>query len=599
MDEAMLRFVLRMLERDLREHFDEAAEPIWLFHPLDFLGRIARPELLAILGAEAGGELEQLITAVACSRLRTNNRCCDHVLESARRVLILMGGEGITTLIKQELESEHFWIRHGGLKWAPVRADDGIVERLAAIARRQVPRDANGEPESNSYQEFYGATTALAALGADTALIESLAHSGMAEVPVDLAELRAHCGPMPKALTDQALQTLQSSAPSEDSLLSALVIAWLSGDVDFIPLVREVLEPAYPEGRVAAYGCMALQALGDSSNDFAQLALRLAYAHTKVNSRWGLNALLTLGDRGLELLGTWLKGRSAVERTDHDVLVIRALYGNPATRKLSVDAAVDFCLHGRLLLDGPYDIAAEAGEPALRNQILDKAFAARSVMTTQPLRAIEGLAKFDATRALEAIELGLQPDPKIERELCRLLISIALGAAGTKLIDVAVSVERKSLRRAAGRALRRLDPEGVSRLIIERTSGSASERKAVAELSGWLPIPAVADALGYLADHDSTMEVTHAALAALEHHRRETSVRALLAAFPTATPEQQWSLLVAILEAADPYLLTDREDPLWLDRILSDNVPAAFKHHTESVLRQRKQKENGSSWPAG
>ena len=384
--------------------------------------------------------------------------------------------------------------------------------------------------------------------------------------------------------------------PSEDALLIALVIAWLSDDVDLIPVVRAVFERADPEGQVAANACIALQALGDSSNDFAQLVQRLV--HTEANSTWGLNALLTLGDRGPELLGTWLKGRSAVERTDHGVLAIRALYGNPATRKLSVDAAVDLCLHGRLLLDGPYDIAAEAGEPALREQILDKAFAARSVVTTQPLRAIEGLAKFDATRALEAIEFGLQFHPKIERELCRLLVSIALGAAGTKLIDVAVSVERKSLRRAAGRALRRLDPEGVSRLIIERTSGSASERKAVAELSGWLLIPAVADALGHLADHDSTMKVRHAALAALDHHRREISVHALFAAFPTATPERQWSLLVAILEAADPYLLTDREDPLWLGRILSDDVPAAFKHHAKSVLRQRKQKENGSSWPA-
>ncbi|HSE90341.1 MAG TPA: hypothetical protein VLJ79_29300 [Candidatus Binatia bacterium] len=45
------------------------------------------------------------------------------------------------------------------------------------------------------------------------------------------------------------------------------------------------------------------------------------------------------------------------------------------------------------------------------------------------------------------------------------------------------------------------------------------------------------------------------------------------------------------MEVADPYLLTDREDPLWLGRILSDNVPAAFEHYANSVLRQRKQNE--------
>ena len=119
MDEAILRFVLRALENDLRERLDEAlvGDPFWLYYPLDFLGRVSHPELLVILQAKAGSELEGMITAVACSRLRTNSNIRDSIRENARRVLILMSGEGITTLIKQELESEHFWVRHGGLNW--------------------------------------------------------------------------------------------------------------------------------------------------------------------------------------------------------------------------------------------------------------------------------------------------------------------------------------------------------------------------------------------------------------------------------------------------------------------------------------------------
>jgi hypothetical protein len=102
MDEAMLRWVLRELTKDLRDRLDEAIarDPNWLYHPLDFLGRIAHPELLAILQAEAGGELERMLIAVACSRLNTNNNYRDHIREDARRILILMGGNGITTLIK-------------------------------------------------------------------------------------------------------------------------------------------------------------------------------------------------------------------------------------------------------------------------------------------------------------------------------------------------------------------------------------------------------------------------------------------------------------------------------------------------------------------
>ncbi|MBI4133017.1 hypothetical protein HY478_00225 [Candidatus Uhrbacteria bacterium] len=592
LDEATLRFLLRALETDLHEHLDDAiaGDPIWLFHPLDFVGRIARPDLLTIIEAEVGSELERMITTVACSRLRNNSNYSDHVRESARRVLILMGGEGITKLINRELQSEHFWVRHGGLNCAFMRADEGIIERLTAIARRPIPRDDRGEPESNPYMEFYQAITALAALGCDAALVEILWNSGMAEVPINLADLRAHRGPMQKTLTARALKTMESASSAEDALVTALVISWLSGDADLIPAVRSILERAEPESRAAGYACIALQELGDQSEDFVRLAARLV--QTKANATSGMNALIKLGERGVTMLGNWLKGRSSSEPAEIDVWAIRALYDRAATRKLAIDIAVDRCVQERFMQNAPYDIAAEAGEPSVREQILDKAYSGRSFMTTLPLRAIEGLAKFDVTRAIEAIEIGLHTHSKIERDLCRLLVRIAPEAAATKLINAATSIDRDSLRRAVGRELRRLDPTIVALLVSGRLSGSSFERKAIAEVAGWLPMPAIAEALGHLADNDSAREARYSALAALDRHRREESTRALLAAFPLAGSERRWSLLIAILELADPYLLTDREDPLWLGQILTDNVPAAFAEHAESVLRQRKQKEN-------
>ena len=590
-DEAMLRFLLRTLGNDLRKHLGGGfgKDQVWLYHPLDFLGRVTRPDLLAIYEAEVDGELETMIAAVACSRLCTNSNFRDHIRESARRVLILMGGKGITTMLKRELESEHFWVRHGGLNWAAVR-DDGIVERLTAIASRPVPQDADENMKSQYSREFRQSTRALAALGADSALVEILETSGVVEVPSDLAWIRAHRGPMPKALTDQALQTIQSAAPSEVLLLNALVVAWLSDDADLILPVRAILEKADKEGRIAAHACIALQALGDSSDDFAQLASSLL--RTRANSAWGLQALVSMGNQGSNLLANWLESRPQLKGNDLDCRVIRVLYDNPATRNLSVEAAVDRCEGRNFMLDNLYDIAAEASDTALRERILDKAFSARYFVTTQPLIAIKGLAKFDVRRAVEAIELGFHLHPKIERQLCHLLIRIAPETAAKQLIDSVLSIERESFRGAAGRALRRLDSGNVSSLVIERMSGLVSERKVAAELAGWLPTSAISHALGRLADHESTIEVRIAALSALERHRREAIVRALLAAFPTGSPERRWSLLVAILEAGDPHLLTDCKDPLWLGNILSDDVPAAFAHHANSVLRQRKQQKD-------
>ena len=169
---------------------------------------------------------------------------------------------------------------------------------------------------------------------------------------------------------------------------------------------------------------------------------------------------------------------------------------------------------------------------------------------------------------------------------------ISPETVATQLIDAVLSIEWESFRYAVGRALRRLEPGGVSRLLVERMSGLVSERKAAEDIAGWLPTSEISNAHDGLADRDNANEVRYAALSALDRHRCERSVRALLAAFPTGTLERRWSLLVAILEAGDAHLLTDGEDLLWLGKVLSDDIPAAFEHHANSVLLQRKQQED-------
>ena len=447
LDEDTLRFVLRTLETDLHNHRESfAKEPSILNNPLEFLGRISCPKLLKILQAEAGGELERLIVEVAFSRLHTNSNIFDYIRENARRILILIGGQGITTLINRELASEHFRVRYGGLKWAFVRADDCTIKQLAAIARRPIPHDANGQPKSGPCQEFRQSITALAALGADSVLVEILMQTSVVDVsiPMDLADLRAHCGPMQNTLTNSVLGLLQDPASPEDLQLTSLVIARLSGDADFIPTVRTVLERSDPESQIAKYACIALQQLGDQSDDFARLVERLT--QTKENAEWGrgLNALMGLGNRGLEILQNWIQNQSPTEVTRNSDYVIRTLYHHAKTRQFAVDAAVSRCPNGGFTHYPLYDIAAESDNPDLRKQILEVAFAEHPYVIMEPLRAIQGLAKFDVTRAIEAIERGLQFYPKIERDLCLLLVRIAPETAAEKLLD-AIIVDRKKV----------------------------------------------------------------------------------------------------------------------------------------------------------
>jgi hypothetical protein len=591
LDPAMLQYFLRNLENELRARLEAAVkeDPGWLHHSLDFLGRVARPELLTLLRGEAGSELERMIADVACSRVQHAGGYRDHVRENARRVLTLIGGNGITTLVNHELDSDSFWGRHGGLRWAYVRPDQHTRKQLAAIAAREFSRGEDANADSNGYQEFYDAMKALGAIGADAALVEATWAQGKSELPTAVAELRSHNGPMEKHLTARAAEVLASNVPvEEDTLATALVTVWMSGDPDFIPAVRGIFARKKAESRIAGLACMVLRDLGDRSSDFAQQAAALL--PTEKNNWIGITALLNLREHGLTLLADWLKNRVEIDKHQHDVAAIRALYNNAATRKAAIDLAVSRSRRPSAFLDALHDIAAEANDVGVREQILDKAFAGRAFVVTEPLRAIEGLAKFDSARAIEAIEHGLHNIPAIERELCRLLVRIAPELAASKLIDAAVEIDRDSLRNAVGQALRALDRAAIEPLVIARAMAASKARKAIAEIAGWLPLPAIEAALRDLADHDEAVEVQHSAQIALDRHAQEKTGRDLIAAFARADPSERWPLFIALLELVNPYLLTMRDDPLWLGQILTESVPEIFAHHAEQEIRQRKQK---------
>ena len=65
---------------------------------------------------------------------------------------------------------------------------------------------------------------------------------------------------------------------------------------------------------------------------------------------------------------------------------------------------------------------------------------------------------------------------------------------------------------------------------------------------------------------------------ALLRRRDEEEVCRLMSVFRSADSNQQWSLLEAIIELCDPYLLNNRKDPLWLGQILEEAEILLVKH---------------------
>ena len=591
LDGETLDLVLHTRERQFREHLDEITtrDLPWPLFPLRFLGRMCRPCTLRRLNDEAGGAFEAAIVELARSRLRGNSRVQDHILEAARLALVLIGGRGFTELINRELESKHFWVRHGGLNWARVRGNERTVELLAAIARRPIPRDANGEPNRDAWQEFHHATVALAVLGGDKILTEVLCSLGFVDVLLPLADCRAHRGPMPKSLTARAVEAIRNSDTPDETLWGALAVAWLSGDADLIPDVRSVLDRVEPESEAASRACIALQNLGDQSPEFARAAERLAF--TKKNGQQGLDALIGLGGEGVEGLKRWLHEAGDADRVNQGGFVIRALHAKEEGRDDAIEAAADLCRRNRMFLRPLYEIAAESSDRTVREKVLEEAFTESAAVVQAPLDAMPGLAKFDAVRAAEAVEVGLSNHPKIGRELCGLLVQLGSEGAAEKLVSAAIAGERESLSDAVGRALRLVNESIVADAIVKCLRGTETERLTACRIAGWLPFATVAEALKGVEESDGSISVRRAALDALYRHREEAAIRGLFSEFAAERCEaRRWAFSVPILETADPYLLCNREDPLWLGHILTADVPYAFEHHAREVIERRKRK---------
>jgi hypothetical protein len=220
---------------------------------------------------------------------------------------------------------------------------------------------------------------------------------------------------------------------------------------------------------------MVLRDLGDRSSDFAQQAAALL--PNEKNNWIGITALLNLRGHGSTLLADWLKNQVEIDKHQYDVAAIRALYNNVETRKVAIDLAVSRSRRPSAILDALYDIADEGNDVGVREQILDKAVAARAFVVTEPLCAIEGLAKFDSARAIEAIELGLRNIPAIER-----CVLVTPGECGAAAIGTGKDVQHQ--RRIGDRAGRQPEVNEVIEAVGHLAVWDQAERRLQADDAG-------------------------------------------------------------------------------------------------------------------
>lgn len=594
LDEALLCFLLRSLEKDMQNKFEQSCDKVSIHSALlNCLAGVTRPELLRILAKEAGGNFESMLAKLACNHVqKVIDGRVDEFLDHASRLLFKIGGDGFATLTNYELEyaSHSSYADHHGLKWAiMVPPNEKTISLLAESACRHLM-----ESEKPQYQL---AVFALAALGADDALVDTLFRTGNPTTPPELAAMRFSKKPMDKAVTEPARRMLESSeTKTEKELFLALTVAWVSADTDFIPLIQLELSRAEPSSSTARLAGIALQQLGEKSEQFAQLLVPLL--KTEENKLWTTEILFALGNSATGALRDYLDGVKVNQWGHEEQAMIRFLHQQEAAQESVETMAAQYCAEARRSFFGlPYDIASKTDQPEIREMILDELFGKKSSDST--LRAIEGLANFNSDRAIQVIEDYLLQDPSRERRLCQLLVRIDPKIAPSLLMKIACSARReekkkKNLYSAMGQALRRLEAKEVDEVLEQCLQDmQRGTRTLAATIAGWLPPGRLSESLGKLADHEMEEEVRLAALDALTRQRQEETVLELIRMFTTEEGRQRrWVYLHCILELGDPFLLSHQEEPLWLGHIL-ENVPYAYIYHANSELeRRRKQVES-------
>lgn len=588
----LLDLALRSLNKKILAQLDLPPNPEqdfhWITRYLPLFFKLCSHQMLQSLATESGKALSATLEQLELRRSRTNSRSLDRIGLDVKKYLLIAGAPELNTVLSHELSSSEFWVRHAGLQWSYTRNTPEIVSGLVSIASAAIAGRVADDEDSLATQELYAATIALAALAADTELVDLLKLSGTASVPRQLAQLRAFHGPMSTELTKGALKVLNTDDAAEDAREEALLIVWLSNDITFIPTVREALVRSTNASLAARYCCIALQTLGDSDPESVVLVEPLLDTE---NAFWAINFLLSLGEPGVPPLQRWLQRTGQRNRRTTDQL-LRVLKDTSAANFVSA-TATDLCLGDDRLADLPFDLALVEQNVALSERIFDEAFAQPQMSRDQSIRAIEALSRVNTRRALQAAILALESMPENERSVCKLIVQMGSDNAIDALIEAAMRLQRDSLTNEIGRTFRLLDSAMVDRSLSNLLDGNLAERRLATQIAAWCAASHLIEKLSNALEKEHVPDIRLGLIRALRQRMKDNDLEAILVRASEGPLDTRWANLTLLLENADPFLLCDERDSLWLGKALTPDTPEILEYHANERL-QTLQKEVNS-----
>lgn len=574
-----LELLLDALESRLAAPVTEEPPLRPAFGPARLLTKIARPDLLALIRSRRGSRLERDLTERLLTAGPPNGLSAHREKDAAARLLAMVGGDGLTSVVNDWLDRGDRYAVLRALKLASRLGDGRTNDRLARLV------ESNELWEDKAPILQGDAAAALAANKCWTAVVTYYVKWGLKTFRT-VDEYRHEAGRLDDVAMAPALGILDS-----DPTPGAVLAVGFGGRDDKTEHVHGLLRSADPGSDLAHACVITLRRLGDTaptsvplvarsmgSNSFIVHNTLLANGTAEAN-RVLLESLRAEFDDGLAIpLLHDPETAAAAAKIVRDHLIGDPWGGLPTLQHL---------VAGRV----PAEVLERCVDaPAIRDHIWESAFDPESQFRYVGLRAtaIRVLALRSLTDAIAAAEAAIRDAQSPDRHFYPyVLVELDPARAVESLLRQAAVEPKARVMRAIGRAL----PSGaVDSVQSVLASGDPVRVAAACRVATWLrDSDQLEGTISRLLD-DASPRVADAALRAAEAIRlRHVVPRLISAVRQEGDPRHRWVLVDALAEVADP---GDEGQglPWWAEEIWS-GLPIALRQHLLARIEDRQKQD--------
>jgi hypothetical protein len=552
-----------------------------LHHALRFLPRLSEPWQFEALRKRAGTELETQLVMFAAARRGRMSRTYDSTGNECARILSMIAGDGYAKLVLAELARPDVFGRQDGFIAARWSNDERVSAALA-----ETPTD----PDTQSFGQVVQ-MEALAVHCCDPQL-EAMLRAGT-PIYVNAAKMRCSNGRDVSGLRTRIAELLAAGDPQSLDTAAALT-GFLGKAQDALPLVAIYVAPATTD-HVRRRVLASFRALHFYTPELLPVTRELIADKIDEEAQFVATYLVETGDDDArQAVIDWLSSQDLGSASASQRSYLTALLEHSGGKAAVVEFLRRSRANGHLVVDGEQlQLLADAGDSWAQEELVRASYRYSGFDRRNAIRAIDYLRKnepdeayFAAQRLLSRHAVATAAD---------LMLEIDAERAGPELVE-RYRHAKPSLRLELQRRLRvHLGGDALAKLVVPlANSPRASDRKIAASLAAAVPPGVSLPWLEQLANGGAPT-VQEAARIALRQRRLEATAIAHRDLLSSSPKPLQWARLSTIIEVADPFYLSARDDAANLKEAF-EILPFEFLDEAHQLRKkQLKQREDAAA----